>query len=125
MLTGKIRKDSKPSDARLGQREIPIYKDYLTDRAFRVVEVLRQCAADLDTTPAALALAWQLTKPEITSVIIGARTTAQLEDNLAATSVTITPEVLARLDEATAPEREYPGSFIAWIQRGLDPREKR
>jgi aryl-alcohol dehydrogenase-like predicted oxidoreductase len=125
MLTGKIRKDSKPSDARLGQREIPIYKDYFTDRAFRVVEVLRECAASLDATPAALALAWQLTKPEITSVIIGARTAAQLEDNLAATSVTITPEVLARLDEATAPEKEYPGSFIAWIQRGLDPREKR
>ena len=125
MLTGKIRKDARPSDARLGQREIPIYKDYFTDRAFAIVEVLRQCAATLEVTPAALALAWQLAKPEITSVIIGARTASQLEDNLAAREVAITPEIAARLEEATAPPPEYPGSMIAWIQRGLDPSEKR
>ena len=125
MLTGKIRKDARPSDARLGQREIPIYKDYFTDRAFAIVEVLRQCAATLEVTPAALALAWQLAKPEITSVIIGARTATQLEDNLAAREVAITPEIAARLEEATAPPPEYPGSMIAWIQRGLDPSEKR
>jgi len=125
MLTGKIRKDARPSDARLGQREIPIYKDYFTDRAFAIVEVLRQCAATLEVTPAALALAWQLAKPEITSVIIGARTAAQLEDNLAACEVAVTPEIAARLEEATAPPPEYPGSMIAWIQRGLDPSEKR
>jgi 1-deoxyxylulose-5-phosphate synthase len=125
MLTGKIRKDARPSDARLGQREIPIYKDYFTDRAFAIVEALRQCAATLEVTPAALALAWQLAKPEITSVIIGARTAAQLEDNLAACEVAITPEIAARLEEATAPPPEYPGSMIAWVQRGLDPSEKR
>ena len=33
-------------------------------------------------------------------------------------------KVAARLEEASAPPREYPGSFIAWIQRGLDPTEK-
>jgi aryl-alcohol dehydrogenase-like predicted oxidoreductase len=124
MLTGKIRRDSKPADARLGQREIPIYKDYFTERAFAIVDVLRDCAATLEVTPAALALGWQLAKSEITSVIIGARTTAQLEDNLAAVKVAIDPQVAARLEEASAPPREYPGSFIAWIQRGLDPMEK-
>ena len=124
MLTGKIRRDSKPSDARLGQREIPIYKDYFTERAFAIVDVLRNCAATLEVTPAALALGWQLAKPEITSVIIGARTAAQLEENLAAVKVALDPQVAARLEEASAPPREYPGSFIAWIQRGLDPTEK-
>ena len=125
MLTGKIRRDSKPSDARLGQREIPIYKDYFTERAFAIVDVLRDCAATLEVTPAALALGWQLAKPEITSVIIGARTAAQLEENLAAVKVALDPQVAARLEEASTPPREYPGSFIAWIQRGLDPTEKR
>ena len=125
MLTGKIRKDSRPAEARLGQRDIPTYQDYFTDRAFAIVEVLLECAAALDSTPAALALAWQLTKPEITSVIIGARTVAQLVDNLRACDVAITPEVLAKLDEATAIVPEYPGSFLSWIQRGLDPREKK
>jgi aryl-alcohol dehydrogenase-like predicted oxidoreductase len=125
MLTGKIRKEARPSDARLGQRDIPIYKDYFTDRAFAIVDVLRRCAASLEVSPAALALAWQLAKSEITSVIIGARTVAQLEDNLDACAVAITPEVGASLEEATAPSPEYPGTMIAWIQRGLDPHEKR
>ena len=74
--------------------------------------------------PAALALAWQRANPEVSSLIIGARTIAQLDDNLAASDVTITPEVLARLEEATALDAEYPNSMIAWIQRGLDPRAK-
>jgi len=69
--------------------------------------------------------AWQLAKPEVTSVIIGARTAAQLEDNLAACEVAISPEVAALLEEVTAPSPVYPGSMIAWVQRGLDPSEKR
>ncbi|MGH7821361.1 MAG: aldo/keto reductase, partial [Candidatus Binatia bacterium] len=125
MLTGKISKDSRPAETRLGQRDVPIYEDYFTDRAFAIVEVLREAAAALDTTPAALALAWQLVKPEITAVIIGARTVTQVEDDLKACDVVTTPEVLAELDAATAPAAEYPGPFIEWVQRGLEPREKK
>ena len=125
MLTGKIRRDSRPAEARLGQRDMPFYKEYFTDRAFRIVEVLKECAASLGTEPASLAIAWQLAKNEITSVIIGARTAAQLDANLAAPDVAIPSEMLARLDEVSAPTPEYPGSFVAWIQRGLDPTEKR
>jgi len=125
MLTGKITRESRPSETRLGQREVPIYKDYFTERAFAIVDVLVACAKELGVKPAALALAWQLAKPEISSVIIGARTTLQLDDNLAARDVTIPPQVLARLEHATAIEDEYPSSMIAWIQRGLDPHAKR
>ncbi len=66
-----------------------------------------------------------LAKPEITSVIIGARTVAQLDANLGATEVVIPATMLAHLDEMSAPTPEYPGSLVAWIQRGLDPTEKR
>jgi aryl-alcohol dehydrogenase-like predicted oxidoreductase len=125
MLTGKIRRDSRPAEARLGQRDMPFYKEYFTDRAFRIVEVLKECAASLGIEPASLAIAWQLAKAEITSVIIGARTAAQLDANLAATEVEVPSEMLARLDHVSAPTPEYPGSFVAWIQRGLDPTEKR
>jgi aryl-alcohol dehydrogenase-like predicted oxidoreductase len=125
MLTGKITREHRPEGARLSQREIPLYRHYFTDRAFAVVEVLEDCAKELDCTPAALALAWQLTKPEITSVIIGARTRSQLEQNLAACDVQPTPEVLSRLEEATALAPEYPVDFIAWIQPQLAPREKK
>ncbi|MBI2962542.1 MAG: aldo/keto reductase [Deltaproteobacteria bacterium] len=125
MLTGKIQRGSRPPDARLGQRDIPIYKDYFTDRAFAIVDVVRESASALGVTPAALAIAWQLAKPEISSVIIGARTRSQLDDNLAAGDVAITPEILDRLEQATAPAPEYPGAFLAWVQRGLDPGERR
>ncbi len=125
MLSGKITRENRPEGARLSQREIPIYRDYFRDRAFAIVDVLRECAKALDTTPAALALAWQLTKPEITSVIIGVRRPAQLEGNLAACGVTLTAEVLAKLEQATALEAEYPGTMIGWIQRALEPREKK
>jgi aryl-alcohol dehydrogenase-like predicted oxidoreductase len=125
MLTGKISRDSRPADARLGQREMPFYQDYFTDRAFAIVDVLKECAHALETEPAPLAIAWQLAKPEITSVIVGARTAAQLDVDLASTEVVISPEILSRLDEVSAPPPGYPGSFIDWIQRGLDPTERR
>jgi aryl-alcohol dehydrogenase-like predicted oxidoreductase len=105
MLTGKISRDSRPADARLGQREMPFYKDYFTDRAFAVVDVLKECARSLETD--------------------GARTAAQLDTNLASTEVVIPAEILSRLDEVSAPPPEYPCSFIDWIQRGLDPAERR
>src|SRR5205823_3362431 len=66
-----------------------------------------------------LALAWQLAKPEVTSVIIGARNVKQLEENLGATEVTVPDAVMARLEEATAITLEYPGVFIDFIQRWL------
>jgi aryl-alcohol dehydrogenase-like predicted oxidoreductase len=87
--------------------------------------VLKECARSLETEPAPLAIAWQLAKPEITSVIVGARTAAQLDADLASTEVVTPPEILSRLDEVSAPPSEYPGSFIDWIQRGLDPTERR
>jgi aryl-alcohol dehydrogenase-like predicted oxidoreductase len=125
MLSGKIQRDRRPEGARLSQRELPLYRHYFTERAFRIVDVLRECATSLGCKPASLALAWQFTKPEVTSVIIGVRTVEQLEDNLAACDVVPTPEVLARLEEATALPPEYPYEFIDWIQRQLEPREKR
>jgi len=119
MLTGKISRDHRPPESRLAQRDLPLYHFYFNERAFGIVDVLVECAREAGCTPAQLALAWQLAKPEVTAVIIGARTRAQLEDNLAATAVTVPPEVAARLKEATGLEPEYPGAFIDFIQRWL------
>ena len=122
MLTGKETRDHKPPESRLAQRDFEVYSFYFTERAFRIVDVLRACAEEMRCTPAQLALAWQLAKPEVTSVIIGARTKAQLEDNLGATGVTVPPEVMARLEKETAPSPEYPGAFIDFIQSWLGNR---
>ena len=122
MLTGKITREHRPPESRLAQRDLPFYKLYFSDRAFDVVDLLVACAKEAGCTPAQLALAWQLTKPEVTSVIIGARTRAQLDDNLAATAVSVPSPILERLEQATALEPEYPVSFIDFIQVWLGNR---
>src|SRR3989449_9617799 len=117
--TGKITRERKPPESRLAQRDFPLYRFYFNERAFGIVDVLVACAHEAGCTPAQLALAWQLAKPEVTSVIIGARTRAQLEDNLGAAGMTAPPEIMARLDEATRLEPEYPGAFIDFSPRRL------
>ena len=79
-------------------------------------------AAEAGCTPAQLAIAWQLAKPEVTSVILGARSQAQLDDTLAAAETSVPEEVLARLDGASAIPLEYPNAFIDTIQRWLGNR---
>jgi aryl-alcohol dehydrogenase-like predicted oxidoreductase len=122
MLTGKISRDRRPPESRLAQRDLPFYRMYFTERAFAIVDVLTAGARETGCSPAQLALAWQLTKPEVTAVIIGARTSDQLDDNLGATGVTIPPPVLARLEETTRLEPEYPAAFIDVIQGWLGNR---
>ena len=122
MLTGKITRDRKPPESRLAQRDMPFYRMYFSERAFQIVDMLVECARKAGCTPAQLALAWQLTKPEVTSVIIGVRSREQLNDNLGAVGSTIPPAVLAKLEEATRLEPEYPAAFIDFIQTWLGNR---
>jgi len=122
MLTGKITRERKPPESRLAQRDMPLYRFYFNERAFRIVDVLVAAAREAGCTPAQLALAWQLEKPEITSVIIGARSLTQLDDNLGATAVHVSPEIMTRLEDATRIEPEYPGVFIDFIQAWLGNR---
>ena len=68
MLTGKITRDRRPPESRLAVRDMPFYRFYFNERAFGIVDVLVAAARDAGSTPAQLALAWQLAKPEVTSV---------------------------------------------------------
>ncbi len=122
MLTGKITREHRPPESRLAQRDMPFYRLYFNERAFSIVDTLKEAATQMGCTPAQLALAWQLTKPEVTSVIIGVRSQAQLDDNLGALGVTIPEQVLARLDEATKIDAEYPNMFLDFIQGWLGNR---
>src|SRR5262249_35156089 len=108
--------------SRLAQRDFELYRFYFTERAHKIVDIVRECAKETGCTPAQLALAWQLTKPEVSSIIIGVRSLAQLDDNLGATAVTIPPDVLARLDKESAPPPEYPGAMIDFVQAWLGNR---
>jgi aryl-alcohol dehydrogenase-like predicted oxidoreductase len=61
---------------------------------------------------ARIAIAWLLHKPPVTSVIIGAKTPEQLQDNLAAVDVKLTQEEMATLDKVSALPPEYPGWMV-------------
>jgi aryl-alcohol dehydrogenase-like predicted oxidoreductase len=65
-----------------------------------------------------VSLAWAEAQPDVTSVILGARNTEQLADNLAAASLELAPEELQRLDEVSAPlPEDYPYGKPAIEQR--------
>ena len=73
---------------------------------------MRPIAANHGVSVAQVALAWLLAQPWVTSVIIGARSMAQLDDNLAAHAVTLSAEELKALDEVSRLPAEYPGWMV-------------
>lgn len=118
MLTGKVTEDAPIRGTRLGQRETALDDLQKNEHGFAVAAVVRKAATELGCTPAQLALAWQRTRP-VTSVIIGARTIAQLDDNLAALDLVIPPEIAAELELASRLHHEYPDTFIDVFQEWL------
>jgi aryl-alcohol dehydrogenase-like predicted oxidoreductase len=82
------------------------------DRAWASVAAMREIGSVHGVSVARIALAWLLAKPHVMSVIIGAKTIEQLEDNLAATEVTLSEEEIARLDAVSALPSEYPGWML-------------
>jgi aryl-alcohol dehydrogenase-like predicted oxidoreductase len=81
--------------------------------AFDLVEAMRPIAESRGVTVPAIAIAWLLHQEVVSTVIVGARRSDQLADNLAASDVELTADELAALDALGAPEPEYPGWAIA------------
>lgn len=76
---------------------------------YDIVETLVELSeARQDATPAQLALAWLLSRPSVSSLVIGARTEAQLEDNLKAALIRLTAEEAAKLEAISRPPLLYP-----------------
>ncbi|GGF30844.1 aldo/keto reductase [Aliidongia dinghuensis] len=92
------------------------------DRAWACVEAMRPIAARHGVSVARVALAWLLAKQHVTSIIIGAKTVEQLDDNIAATALTLSEDEVKALDEVSALAPEYP----AWMEarQGADRRPK-
>jgi aryl-alcohol dehydrogenase-like predicted oxidoreductase len=83
-------------------------------RAARCVEAMRPIAAAHGVSVAQIALAWLLAQPAVTTVIIGAKTLEQLDDNIASVKVRLSAEELKALDEASALPPEYPGWMLSF-----------
>lgn len=79
------------------------------ERAYDVIDVLQTLATAKEVTVAQVALAWLLHQRQVSSVLVGARTLAQLDDNLGAVHLTFTAEELAQLDKVSQLPNEYPG----------------
>lgn len=103
-LTGKYHKDAElPADS---ARTESVKNRHFNERGWTVLGAVEKLAAEKSTNVSAIALAWMLADPVITSPIIGPRNLAQIKDNLAALDVTISPEEKAALDEVTAWEEK-------------------
>ncbi|WP_158813003.1 aldo/keto reductase [Methylocapsa sp. S129] len=85
----------------------------LSERGLAIAEVVKAVAAETGRTPSQVALAWTLLNPAVASPIMGARTLAQLEDNLGALEVAMTDDQRARLDAASAISLGFPHEFLA------------
>jgi aryl-alcohol dehydrogenase-like predicted oxidoreductase len=119
LLSGKFDPEKKgPADARRTAFDFPPVN---MQRLPGVLAALRQVAEQTGASVARVALAWQLTKPFVTSIIIGAKKPEQLADNLAATELSLSAEQVALLDQASALPPEYPGWMVEF-QNGRDPR---
>lgn len=110
LLSGKYDREGKgPQGSRRVAFDFPPVDKA---RAFDCIDVMRDVAKNHRVSVARIAIAWLLHRPFVTSVIIGARSVEQLDDNLAATEISLTPEELSALDRVSALPPEYPGWMI-------------
>src|SRR3954452_15515337 len=123
-LTGKYTREERPTGAtRLGdnpERGVEAYdRRSRVQRTWDVIDAVESIAAERGNTMAQVALAWLAGRPRVSSVILGARTVEQLEDNLGAAGLHLTPEEAARLDAASNPApADYPYGGPGVEQRG-------
>lgn len=109
-LSGKFtRENQQTEDSRRSNFDFPPVNK---DRAFDIIDALRPMAESKGASVAQLALALLLHQPVVTSVIIGAKKTEQLDDNLKAVDVKFTAEELAQLDAISKLPAEYPNWML-------------
>ncbi|KYG08511.1 oxidoreductase [Sorangium cellulosum] len=116
-LSGKYVKDQPPPEGVRLDKWKQRFADFDNDRGWRTLDAVNAIAKEKQTTPAAVALAWLLARPTVTSVIFGARSLEQLDDNLKAADVKLSAEEVQQLDDASAFEIGYPYNFIGNVQK--------
>jgi aryl-alcohol dehydrogenase-like predicted oxidoreductase len=116
-LTGKFERGKPPqTGTRLGEKA-ERFARYDNERNWKILDAVRAVASEVGATPAAVSLAWLLAKPQVSSVIFGARTIEQLETNLAGADLELSAKHVATLDQASAVELGYPYGFIQMTQQ--------
>lgn len=113
-LSGKYRRGGPVTDSAR-----TAYVGGPDEAQFTVIDAVAEVAAAAGSTPAAVALAWLRTRPGTVVPIFGVRRLQQLHDNLAALSVTLTPDQIRGLDEVSAPELPYPAAVNGTVRAML------
>jgi aryl-alcohol dehydrogenase-like predicted oxidoreductase len=122
LLSGKFARDGKgPAGSRRAVFDFPPVE---RERAFEIVDAMRPIAEAHGVSVARVALAWLLQRKGVMSVIIGAKTIEQLDDNLDAAKLKLSAEDISALDKVSAPRPEYPGWMLGRQSEGRLPTEK-
>src|SRR5271163_2376144 len=122
LLSGKFNRDGgKPSDARRALFDFPPVN---RERAYDIIDAMLPIARAHDVSVARVALAWLLQRRGVMSVIVGAKTLAQLDDNIAAAKLELSAGEIAELDRVSALNPEYPGWMIARQSDQRSPQPK-
>ena len=109
ILTGKYKRDQH------GKQEAgrgALVTSALRDVTYDVVEATTEIAKELDTSVSRVAISWVQNRPGVSSTIIGARTMQQLEDNVGALDVKLSPAHVEKLETLTKPKLNFPADFI-------------
>lgn len=120
LLSGKYRPAASQADA-VGEGRLQAVKgsglerlmDLLTPRNWSIVEAVEQVARETGLSMTQVAIQWVARRPAVGSVVLGARTLAQFEDNLGALETPLPAPLLAQLDAASAPATPFPYNFFA------------
>ncbi|MCC6621871.1 MAG: aldo/keto reductase [Deltaproteobacteria bacterium] len=114
-LSGKYRRGLPlPEGTRLAKWK-ERYQSFDNERGWGTLDALERVAGEIGATMAGVALAWVLHKPGVTSAIFGARTLAQLEDNVRAAAIVLSPDHVRALDQASQVPMGYPYEFIGRV----------
>ena len=116
-LSGKYTRKNPKGDpgARLaGFQFLP----YDLERGYQLIDLLQSISTKHRATPAQISLAWLLTRPTVSTLLVGAASAKQLDENLGAVDIKLDTEDLAQLDAATRPTAPYPNWFTARVGDG-------
>src|ERR1700716_4230950 len=117
-LSGKYQRGRPaPAGSRLDVHQDD-FRAFDNEKNWNLLDVVGRIAAQHETTHSAVSLAWLLAQPQTSSIIVGVRTEAELEENLRALSVKLTSEDLKELDEASRPDWDYPWDVIRDAEAG-------
>jgi aryl-alcohol dehydrogenase-like predicted oxidoreductase len=114
-LSGKYRREEVPPEGSRFAKWKDRFDKRATERNWNVLGEVGEVGKALGASHSQVSLAWLLEQPQVSSVILGVRTLAQLEDGLKAVELTLPRELSSRLGEASAPDLHHPYDFLREI----------